>query len=87
MESARRHSRRKLGIDQCATAIADWRSASCQSPAAPLVVQVLNLADSKRDDIAHADAWRLGPRPPAGATTSISIRSSRTVRTGLKINF
>lgn len=87
MESACRHSRRKLGIDQCATAIAEWRSASCQSPAAPLMVEVLNLADSKRDDIAYAEAWRLAPRPPAGPTTSISTRSSRTVRTELKINF
>lgn len=51
------------------------------------MVEVLNLADSKRDDIAYAEAWRLAPRPPAGPTTSISTRSSRTVRTELKINF
>jgi len=55
---------------------------------ASLMVEVLNLTDSQRDDIAYAYASRL-PSEPAGGVDDIHFHpvEPRTLRAGLKINF
>lgn len=55
---------------------------------ASLMVEVLNLTDSQRDDIAYAYASRL-PSEPAGGVDDVHFHpvEPRTVRAGLKINF
>jgi len=55
---------------------------------ASLMVEVLNLTDSQRDDIAYAYASRL-PSESAGGVDDIHFHpvEPRTLRAGLKINF
>jgi len=55
---------------------------------ASVMIEVLNLTDSKRDDIAYAYASRL-PGEPAAGVDDIHFHpvEPRTVRAGLKISF
>ena len=55
---------------------------------ASLMVEVLNLTDSKKDDIAYFYASRL-PGEPAGGVDDVHFHSvePRAVRAGIKINF
>jgi len=52
------------------------------------MVEVLNLTDSQRDDIAYAYASRL-PSEPASGVDDVHFHpvEPRTVRAGLKIDF
>jgi hypothetical protein len=53
-----------------------------------LMVEVLNLTDAKRDDIAYAYASRL-PGEPAAGVEDVHFHpvEPRTARLGLKVNF
>ncbi|WP_419317272.1 TonB-dependent receptor [Caulobacter sp. ErkDOM-E] len=55
---------------------------------ASVMVEVLNMTDSKRDDIAYAYASRL-PSEPAGGVDDVHFHpvEPRTLRAGLKISF